>query len=126
MPDFLASYDIDSTEHNNHKAMVDAGASKGWTYVFLAPDGKLNRLPDTTLWGVFADRTVALTAFIEAAKLANKQPKTRFKVEKLALTLFEQRAVASNKKKAPNPLLLGKSNIETCLNHQDKDKFFQY
>ena len=47
-------------------------------------------------------------------------------MEKYELTLFDERIVDSNKKKKPDPLLKGNTRIQTCLNHQAKDKFFQY
>jgi hypothetical protein len=64
MATFLVSYDLQSTTPDPHTTMLSLASAYGWSFEMPCTDGVTRRLPNTTLWGIFADMAAAERAFL--------------------------------------------------------------
>ena len=121
MTRYIASYDLTK----GHSEFLAAALDEGWTYVFPV-SGELFRLPNTTLWGNFADRTAAQAAFTRALDAAQMELGRRCKRTKSIIGPLPQGArVLSDVKKATEPeYTVEGDDFTTCRLHQLHDEFF--
>jgi hypothetical protein len=63
MATFLVSYDLQSTTPDPHTTMLSLASVYGWAFEMPCTDGITRRLPNTTLWGTFADMAAAERGF---------------------------------------------------------------
>jgi hypothetical protein len=126
MPRYLVTYDFKETNPKPHKAFILAAEKERLLYIFKAGDGKLYRLPNTTLWGDFASAQAAWDAFDRAEAAADSKLPTKIVVEKRVLTLFSEGLLGSDRSKAPEQTWTGSNDFETCRNHQLNDPYFVY
>lgn len=59
MPNYIATYDLKETNPSPHWAFLSNAVKNKWLLWIRASDGKLYRLPNTTLIGTFATREAA-------------------------------------------------------------------
>lgn len=123
MPRYLISYDLKSSEPSPHRPLLDAAEGQDLLYVLHATE--LYRLPNTTLWGIFADKKAARDAFERAIADAERVIGRKITLEKRVITGFRDFFVRSDKRKKPDSRWLGTSDFETCREHQLNDPFFR-
>lgn len=123
MSNYLISYDLQSGHVSPHKPFLTAAAKEGLIYV-LQSANFINRLPNTTLWGVFARRQAAVDAFNRAKTAAEIAIRREIVVEKRLVSLLDDWLVSSDLKKTPDPRWTGATTFETSRLHQMNDPFF--
>ena len=124
MPGYLITYDIKETKPDPHPSVLTHAEKNDLLYLRLTKKNNIYRLPDTTLWGVFANAKAARKAFDSAVAAAAKALGTTVVVEKLYLTMIGDTDHESDKKKPAEKKWTGKTVFETCRLHQLNDKFF--
>lgn len=122
MPQYLISYDLKSSDPSPHKPFLDAAEKEDLLYVYKA--STLNRLPNTTVWGIFADKDAARAAFDRALSAAGRKLGRAIVLEKRIITRLSDLYVRSDVSKAPVRQWLGTSDLETCRKHQLNDPDF--
>lgn len=122
MPQYLISYDLRSSSPSPHKPFLDAAEKEDLLYVYKATT--LNRLPNTTVWGVFASKDAARAAFDRALTAAGDKLGKAIVLEKRVITLLSDFYIRSDVSKAPVKQWLGSSDLETCRKHQLNDPDF--
>lgn len=125
MKKYLTTYDLKETKPSPHKAFLDAAEAEGLVYVLKLSNGALARLPNTTLWGEFPNRTDAIAAFNRAKAAAETVIGRSIKLEKRIFTRLVDSSVTSDEGKEPEPDLVGATDLETCRLHQLHDSFFE-
>lgn len=123
MPKYLVSYDLRKTEPAPHKQFLTSAEPEGWLYVYQTDEGVL-RLPNTTLWGVFATREEARAAFARAVAAAGRELGSRIVLEKRVIAGLADCFVRSDQVKAPDRSLDASTMFERCRRHQLEDEFF--
>lgn len=123
MTDYLISYDLFTGAGSPHREFLTQAETEGLLYVWRGAS-YVNRLPNTTLWGVFASRDAADAAFERARAKTEKKVGYKVVVEKRVTTGFEDTIVTSDKRKAPDPRWTGATSFETSRLHQLNDPFF--
>lgn len=124
MADYLITYDLKSGSPDAHKPFLTAAEKEGLLYVWKGAD-YVNRLPNTTLWGLFDSREAANKAFDRALAAAGKVVGYAVKLEKRITTKMTDTLVTSDKRKEPDPRWTGRSSFETSRRHQVNDPFFR-
>ena len=122
MPQFLITYDLKSTTPDPHKPFLSAAEKQGLLYVWKSPN-YVNRLPNTTVWGVFKDKDAAKAAF--NAAIAAAANKTTITVEKVFIARFDGTYCDSDVYKQPEAKWTGTTDFETCRQHQLNDPVFK-
>lgn len=122
MPAFLVSYDLKGGDPSPHSAFLTCAEPEGWLYVYKGK--RVFRLPNTTLWGEFADAAAAVAAFDRALAAAERHLGRKVVLEKRIVTRFDPKAAKSDRIKDPDPALTGATDFETCRLHQLHDPFF--
>lgn len=110
---YLATYDL----NRGQSEFIDAALDLGWTR--LSKNGnQLRKLPETTIRGQFPTRGDARTAFDTAVANAQATLGRPITVEKRMIVLYSEAETTSNKTAPVNPLFVGATELETCLEHQ--------
>jgi len=122
--DFLITYDLKSGSPDAHKPFLTAAEKEGLLYVWKGSD-YVNRLPNTTLWGLFESKEAANKAFDRALAAAGRTVGYTVTLEKRATSEMGSSAVNSDKRKAPDPRWTGKAAFETSRRHQVNDPYFK-
>lgn len=119
----LMSYDLKKTDPAPHKVFLKEAEKQNLLYIYQAGSGKLLRLPNATLWGVFRDEASARDAFEKAHQAAEARLGKKITVEKRVVpalgdgSLFvSAKEDLEGKWKKTMPL--------TCRPHQLNDRFF--
>lgn len=123
MTDYLISYDLKS-EGSPHKEFLTQAETEGLLYVWKG-QSYVNRLPNTTVWGVFDSRAEAIKAFDRALTKTATKLGHSVTMEKRATTAFEDGSVASDRRKTPISKWTGSTQFETSRLHQLNDPFFK-
>lgn len=126
MAHILVTYDLKKTDPGPHRVFMEEAEKQDLLYVYRGRSGKLVRLPNTALWGVFDDAEGARDAFDKALKVAAKRLGKKITLEKRVITLFEDGFVISDKKRSPEEEWKKATAFETCRAHQLHDPFFAY
>ncbi|TCP96729.1 hypothetical protein C8J46_108107 [Sphingomonas sp. PP-F2F-A104-K0414] len=108
-----------------HKEFLLQAEPSGLLYIYQTKGTrKVLRLPNTTLWGTFADRNAAIAAFDAAlAATATKLGQT-IKLEKRVITALTAPYFDSDKRKSAETKWTGPNDFATCRLHQLNDPFF--
>jgi hypothetical protein len=123
MTDFAISYDLKAGNPSPHKAFLDAAESEGLLYVWKG-QSYVNRLPNTTIWGVFDNREEANAAFSRALATATAVLGYKVTMTKRLTCEFTNGIVNSDVRKVPDPAYTGVTSFETSRLHQLNDPFF--
>jgi hypothetical protein len=124
MAHILTTYDLKKTDPGPHRVFIEEAEKQGLLYVYRGASGKLLRLPNTTLWGVFDDAAGARDAFDKALTAAEKKLRKKITLEKRVITPFEDGLIISDTKKSPVEKWTKPTAFETCRAHQLNDPFF--
>jgi hypothetical protein len=127
MPDFLITYDLQdapSGKSDPHKPFLTAAQKEGLLYVWKGKN-YVSRLPNTTVWGTFANIEAADAAFQRALTAASKQVGYGIVREKKATASMERANVMSDVRKVPEAKWTGKTWFETSRLHQLNDPLFK-
>jgi hypothetical protein len=125
MTDYLITYDLQSGSPDPHKPFLTAACSEGLLYVWQGVT-YVNRLPNTTVWGVFQSADAADQAFTRAVARAGVAISRVVVVEKRATTqISDDGNVFSDHRKIPDPRWVRSTRFETSLLHQINDPFFR-
>ncbi len=124
MTSFLITYDLQDQHPDPHKPFLTAAEKEGLLYVWKGVT-YVNRLPNTTVWGIFETAEQADLAFERALTAAGKTLGNKINLEKRATTAMESTLVRSDKRKEPEDKWKGASNFETSRLHQLNDPFFK-
>lgn len=122
--DILISYDIAEGKPDAHKPFLTAAEKEGLLYVWKGAS-YVNRLPNTTLWGVFDSTAAANEAFDRALKKVGRDLGYTVKVEKRATTEMGSSLVTSDTRKKPETRWTGETGFETSRLHQVNDPYFK-
>ena len=125
MPDIVITYDLERGTPSPYGAFITAAAREGLLYVWKGAT-YVNRLPNTTVWGVFSDRDAANAAFDRALASASKTVGYTIKLEKRMTVEEKNTLVSSDKRKKPESKWTGTTSFETSRLHQVNDPFFKY
>lgn len=123
MPDIVIMYDLQKGDPSPHGAFM-AAAREGLLYVWKGAT-YVNRLLNTTVWGVFSDREAANNAFDKALAAAEKTVGYTIKLEKRMTIEEANTLVNSDKRKVPESKWTGTTAFES-LRLQLNDPFFKY
>lgn len=123
MKAFLVSYDLHSSNDAANSAFLDAAANHSLSYLFIE-NGIVQRLPETTIWGVFDSAAYCNASILDAVVDAELDIGDTITVTRIAITIFEDAFVDSDKVTVYIPALRGSNLLETCLNHQLNDPEF--
>jgi hypothetical protein len=124
MPDYLITYDLADGSPDPHKPFLTAAAAEGLLYVWKGAN-YVNRLPNTTVWGVFATKEAADNAFDRALATAAKAVGHSVTMEKRCTTGMDNTSVTSDRRKKPEARWTGRTSFETSRLHQLNDPFFR-
>lgn len=124
MTDYLISYDLNTERGSPHKEFLAQAETEGLLYVWRGAS-YVSRLPNTTIWGVFDNRTNALAAFERTRVKTEKKVGYKVVVEKRATTEFTDCDVASDVRKKPLAKWTGVTTFDTSRLHQVNDPDFR-
>ena len=93
MPNYLITYDLASRTPDAHKPFLTAAEKQGLLYIWKGAE-YVSRLPNTTIWGVFASSDAAIKAFDLALSTASKAVGYNIALEKRCVTLFQDASVS--------------------------------
>jgi hypothetical protein len=124
MAEYLVTYDFKVGATSQYRTFVLCAEPQGLLYVYRSDD--LFRLTNTTLWGEFATKENAKTAFDNAQAAAENKLGSKIILEKRMITRISDYFVRSDKRKAPEKQWMKASDLETCRAHQLNDPFFAY
>lgn len=122
--DVLITYDIENGRPDPHKPFLTAAEKEGLLFVWKGAT-HVNRLPNTTLWGVFDTTEAANEAFDRALKKTSQSVGYALKLEKRITTAMRSTFVNSDVRKKPEPRWTGSTSFETSRLHQVNDPFFR-
>jgi hypothetical protein len=120
MSDYAISYDLSV----GHKAFLTAAEKEGLLYVWKGAT-YVNRLPNTTIWGLFTSGTEANNAFDRALSKASTAIGQKIKMEKRLTTAMSSSFVNSDRRKEPEARWTGNTSFETSRLHQVNDPYFK-
>lgn len=123
MTDYVISYDLKAANPSPYKVFLDAAQREGLLYVWKGLN-YVNRLPNTTIWGVFSTREEANEAFDRALAAASAKMGYKVSLLRRATTAFSDCVVNSDIRKKPEPQWTGPTLFETSRLHQLNDPFF--
>lgn len=123
MPQYLVTYDLEDDSPSPYGEFLVAAKAEGLLYVYKA-GAELNRLPNTTLWGNFADKDAVRAAFERALLAAKRKLGYEIVLQKRVITAIRDAYFRSDVRKAPERRWTGSSDFETCRLHQENDPFF--
>lgn len=123
MADYLITYDIKAGSPDPHKPFLTAAEKEGLLYVRKGTNF-VNRLPNTTVWGVFASKEKAGEAFDRALRATSAKIGKTVTLEKRCITEMSNTLVTSDRRKKPEPKWTGKTSFETSRLHQLNDPYF--
>lgn len=121
--EFLITYDLKAGNPSPYKAFLIAAEREGLLYVWRGASF-VNRLPNTTIWGVFESKDSANEAFDRALATASATIGYKVQMTRRATTKFVDAYVNTDIRREPNPELEGASVFETSRLHQLKDPLF--
>jgi hypothetical protein len=124
MADYLITYDIKADSPDPHKPFLTTAEKEGLLYVWKGTSF-VNRLPNTTVWGVFASKEKANEAFDRAKEAASAKIGKAVTLEKRCTTEMSDTLVTSDRRKKPEPKWTGKTSFETSRLHQRNDPYFE-
>jgi hypothetical protein len=124
MTDYLITYDLEEGSPDPHKPFLSAAANEGLLYVWKGAN-YVNRLPNTTVWGVFATKEAADAAFDRALSATARTVRREVSLEKRCTVEMSKTTVKSDRRKKPDPRWTGNTNFETSRLHQLNDPFFR-
>lgn len=124
MTDYLITYDLKSGYPDPHKPFLTAAEKQGLLYVWRGSK-YVNRLPNTTVWGVFSSKEKADEAFDRALKATEKVVGYSITMEKRCTTEMGDTVVTSDRKKTPEDKWTGSTKFETSRMHQVNDPYFR-
>lgn len=85
----------------------------------------MNRLPNTTIWGVFPDAEGACEAFDRARECTERVIGRTITLEKRFATKMASSLAISDRRKKPEARWTGETAFETSRLHQVNDPFFK-
>lgn len=85
MPRYLACYDIKDTTPDPHSTLLALAREHNWNEYIRVDTGHWNRLPNTTLQGVFPTKEAASVAFRKLVLATGRKIKVKVVVEKVAI-----------------------------------------
>ena len=125
MDSYVITYDLKDGNPSPYRPFIEEAEKQGLLYVWRGRN-KVHRLPNTTVWGRFADVGEARSAFAGAIRAASRRVGYTIDVEKRMIVRSSDAWVHSDVAKAPVPKLTVKSAFETARLHQRNDPFFRY
>lgn len=92
---FIACYDL-KDKNNPHQDFLEAAEALGWGPWIKGSNGKLYKLPNTTLEGTFADKEAAVRAFKAIKPAAEKTLGSPITVEKWIVAKYSEATFSSD------------------------------
>lgn len=125
MPNIMIGYDLKTGSPAPYGPFIRAAEKEGLLYVWKGA-AYVSRLPNTTVWGVFADCSAANVAFDRALAAASKVVGYTIKMEKRMTVQYDGANCTSDKRKVPLQQWTGTTEFQTSRLHQNNDPFFAY
>jgi hypothetical protein len=122
LADFLIAYDLNAAG-SPHKVFLDEAVNEGLLYVLSGSIG-IDRLPNTTLWGQFANSDDCVKAFRRVAVRVATRTGRAVNVEKFIVTSMANLKFTSDVRVQPKPQWTGRTTFETSRLHQLSDPAF--
>jgi hypothetical protein len=124
MAKYLITYDLKSGSPDEHKIFLAEAEKEGLLYVWTG-DTNVLRLPETTIWGVFASVDDALAAFDLALEETSRRVGYSIELERRFVAGMDGVMARSNVRKKPVPKWTGSTTFETSRLHQLNDPDFR-
>lgn len=87
MTTFIATYDLRNTNPGPHSEFLAQAEKNGWQLWILGSNSEWYRLPNTTLIGDFADKTIAVAALKKTRADTEQQLGVTVTMEKWIVTV---------------------------------------
>ena len=123
MAEYLITYDLKKTDPSPYRIFLDECEKEDLLYIYKGSSSLL-RLPNSTVWGNFTNKTAARSAFSRAQAAAEKALGRKIILEKRVITKIDDAFFLSDKSKPPEPKWTKSTSLETCRAHQLNDPFF--
>lgn len=117
------TYDIKDGIPDPHKPFLTAAEQEGLLYVWQGATF-VNRLPQSTVWGIFNRIVDANAAFDRALTRTGRVVGYTPTMEKRATITMDASNVVSDERKTPEARWTGPTAFETSRLHQVNDPFF--
>lgn len=124
MVDVIITYDLKSASPDPHKPFLTAAEKEGLLFVWKGASF-VNRLPNTTVWGVFNSSEDADLAFDRALKATSQKVGYTINLEKRCTAEMTSPLVVSDHRKKPEEKWTGSTSYKTSQLHQINDPFFR-
>lgn len=98
MPQYFVTYDVQRTNPDPHKIILEQASSFGWYTFEKDYKGEYGVLPNTTLQGIFPDPSTALDKFFELINYSRDKNKGILIMEKYYVGEISWFAFASNER----------------------------
>ncbi|WP_342723998.1 hypothetical protein AAFG07_33645 [Bradyrhizobium sp. B097] len=101
MPNFITTYDLVETRPDPHETFLEKAMARGWSVWKKGSDGRLYRLPNTTLTGSFANQDLAVAALKATRADTQRELGVKVSMEKWIVAQYSGSVFASDEKERP-------------------------